>query len=165
MSWFRRTPNDGSVAPAGSEEPEAGVPEIEPLTDDEAEWVRSTIAELEDQGVLRYDIDDLGRHYDELLTGWIHIRAEDRPDPDRIITQIGLAFGQLIVNHTGLEWGVATGAQGIEIALHRPGSSRPLVIYPATIVLERWVGEETGILPALTRATIDAVRDRPADGS
>lgn len=161
MSWFRRTSNDASVAPAGPDA--ADLPEIEPLTDDETEWVRSTIAELEEQGVLRYDIDDLGRHYDELLTGWIHLRDGDRPDPSRIITQIGLAFGQLIVNHTGLEWGVATGRQGAEIVLRRPGTSGPLVIYPAAVVSERWTAEETGVLPALTRATIRAVLDAPTE--
>jgi hypothetical protein len=164
MSWFRRTTTDGSNPAADSGTAETDFPEIEPLTDDEAEWVRSTIAQLEEQGVLRYDIDDLGRHYDELLTGWLRLRAEARPDPSPIVTQIGLAFGQLIVNHTGLEWGVATGRQGAEIALHRttPG---PLVIYPAAVVSERWVAEQTGMLPALTRATIQAVRDSPVGGS
>jgi hypothetical protein len=162
MSWFRRASSDGSGLPADPDGAEPDLPDIEALTEGETEWVRSTIAELEQQGVLRYDIDDLGRHYDELLTGWLRLRAGDRPDPDRILTQIGLAFGQLIVNHTGLEWGVATGRESVEIVLHRPGTSRRLVIYPASIVSERWAAEEIGMLPALTRATIQAVRDFPA---
>jgi hypothetical protein len=164
VSWFRRTPGDGSDPPAGPDHAEADLLEIEPLTDGETEWVRSTIAELEEQGVLRYDIDDLGRHYDELLTGWLRLGRSVRPDPDRIITQIGLAFGQLIVNHTGLEWGVATGREGVEIALHRPATPGQLVIYPASMVSARWNAEETGMLPALTRATIEAVRDFPGTG-
>lgn len=163
MSWFRRT-SDGPVPSVGSDATYAQPPEIEALTEDEAEWVRSTIAGLEEQGVERYDIDDLGRHYDELLTGWLRLREADRPDPDRILTQIGLAFGQLIVNHAGLEWGVATGPRGVEIALHRPAASGGVVIYPISVVSERWVAEETEMLPALTRATIEAVRVVPQGG-
>lgn len=162
MSWFRKTPH-GPETEASADATAAQAPEIEPLTEDEAEWVRSTIAGLEEQGVERYDIDDLGRHYDELLNGWLHLREADRPDPDRITTQIGLAFGQLIVNHAGLEWGVATGPRGAEIVLHR-AATPGVVIYPTSVVSERWLAEETGMLPALTRATIQAVRTVPENG-
>ena len=163
MSWFRKA-SDGAAPSASGDATDPPPPEIEPLTEDEAEWVRSTIAGLEEQGVERYDIDDLGRHYDELLTGWIRLLDADRPDPDRIITQIGLAFGQLIVNHAGLEWGVATGPRGVEIALHRPAKPGGFVVYPISVVSERWGAGETGHLPALTRATIEAVLDGPEYG-
>jgi hypothetical protein len=163
MSWFRKT-SDGPDPSLGVDATDTQAPEIEPLTEDEAAWVRSTIAGLEEQGVERYDIDDLGRHYDELLTGWLRLRGTTRPDPDKIITQIGLAFGQLIVNHAGLEWGVATGPRGVEIALHRAAAAGEVVIYPTSVVSERWYAEETGMLPALTRATIQAVRVAPETG-
>ena len=162
MSWFRKT-SDGPGPSESADSTDTPPPDIEPLTEDEAEWVRSTIAALEEQGVERYDIDDLGRHYDELLTGWLRLRGADRPDPDKIITQIGLAFGQLIVNHAGLEWGVATGPRGVEIALHRAATAGEVVVYPTSVVSERWYAEQTGMLPALTRATIQAVRVEPDD--
>ncbi len=156
MSWFKKSPDGESPAdiPATTDAP---APEIEPLTDDEVEWVRTTIAGLDAQGVRRGDIDDLGRHYDELLTGWLRLREADRPDPHAVITQIGLAFGQHIANHTGLEWGVASGREGVEIALHRSPPARPALLYPADMVSARWTAEETGVLPALARATIEAV--------
>ena len=164
MSWFRKA-SDEPGPPAGVDATDVEPPpDIEPLTEDEAEWVRSTIAGLEEQGVERYDIDDLGRHYDELLTGWLRLREADRPDPDRIITQIGLAYGQLIVNHAGLEWGVANGPRGVEIALHRPATPGRVVIYPTSVVSESWAAEQTGMLPALTRATIQAVRGDAENG-
>jgi hypothetical protein len=162
VSWFKK-PSGDARGPAQSD-PEDGPRSIEPLTDDEVEWVRSTIAALDDQGVRRGDIDDLGRHYDELLTGWLRLNESDRPDPDPVITQIGLALGQIIANHTGLEWGVATGRRGVEIALHRPRAEHPVVIYPAHLVSQRWDAHETGGLATIVRATIQAVRESPAPG-
>jgi hypothetical protein len=161
VSWLKRSSRAEPAPAATAEAADAGHPQVEPLTDDEIEWVQSTIAGLDEQGVRRDDIDDLGRHYDELLTGWLRMRDEDRPDPDRVISQIGLAFGQHIADHTGLAWGVATGAHGPEIALHRPRAVGRVLLYPAGMVAERWAARETGMLPALARATIEAVRDIP----
>lgn len=160
MPWFKKTP---SVAPTGAADAShaADSPEVEPLTDAEVDWVRSTIAELIEQDVRVGDIDDLGRHYDELLSAWLRLREADRPDPDRIISQIGIAFGQYVADHAGLSWGVATGQNGPEIAVHRAGGAGQVVVYPADTVAQRWRAAETGVLPALARATVDAVRSMP----
>src|SRR3954463_11862911 len=115
MSWFKRSADD---VPPQDRAPDAPAPELEPLTEAEIQWVRTTVAALGEQEVRSHDIDDLGRHYDELLGGWLRIRESDRPDPNTVITQIGLAFGQYVVDQVGLEWVVATGARGTEIALH-----------------------------------------------
>jgi hypothetical protein len=137
--------------------------EVDPLTDDEVDWVRSTIAELTEQDVRSGDIDDLGRHYDELLSTWLRLREADRPDPHGVINQIGLAFGQYVADHTDLAWGVATNQRGVEIALHRRRSEAPVLLYPTDMVNQQWEARETGILPALARATVDAIaRTRPA---
>ncbi len=118
--------------------------------------MRSTVAGLAEQDVLDHNIDDLGRHYDELLTVWLRLREADRPDPSTVITQIGLAFGQYVVDQAGLEWVVATGARGPEIALHR--AQGDVLVYPTAMVAERWAAEEPGVLPPLARATVEAVR-------
>jgi hypothetical protein len=153
MPWFKRSPGDQSPA---EQAPEVVRPEIEPLSASELAWVRSTVAGLAEQDVLDHNIDDLGRHYDELLTVWLRLREEDRPDPGTVITQIGLAFGQYIVDQAGLEWVVATGARGPEIALHR--AQGDLFVYPTAMVADRWAAEEQGVLPPLARATVEAVR-------
>ena len=158
VSWFKKPSDDG---PAGTD---AASPEVEPLTDDEVEWVRTTIAELAEQDVRPGDIDDLGRHYDELLTVWLRLRESDRPDPNAIVTQIGLAFGQHIADHTGLAWGVANHPSGVEIALHRPRTPGQVLLYPAQMITTRWDAHDTGVLPTLARATIRAVLDMPEPG-
>ena len=132
-------------------------PNVDPLTDDEVDWVRSTIAELTEQDVRAGDIDDLGRHYDELLSTWLRLRETDRPDPHGVINQIGLAFGQYVADHTDLAWGVATNQRGVEIALHRERSEAPVLLYPTHMVNQHWEARDTGILPALARATVDAI--------
>ena len=164
MPWFRKSSSAGA---AGVQDPAPAAVDdvvVEPLTDDEIEWVRSTIAELADQDVNVADIDDLGRHYDELLTGWLRLGPAARPDPHAILNQIGLAFGHHLATYTGLEWGVATRAGGPEIALHRPAAEGHLVIYPADMVAQQWNAHETGVLPQLARATLHAVQALPDQG-
>jgi hypothetical protein len=156
MSWLKRSSGD---EPPGEQAPDVERPEIEPLSAAEVEWVRSTVAGLAEQDVLDHNIDDLGRHYDELLTVWLRLREPDRPDPSTVITQIGLAFGQYVVDQAGLEWVVATGASGPEIALHR--AQGDVLVYPTAMVAERWAAEQAGVLPPLARATVEAVRPAP----
>lgn len=157
VSWFRRSPSDGPAeAPRANPGVEA-IAHVDPLTEDEVVWVRSTIAELTEQDVRSGDIDDLGRHYDELLATWLRLRESDRPDPHGVINQIGLAFGQYVADHTDLAWGVATNQRGVEIALHRERSQAPVLLYPTDMVSQHWEARETGILPALARATVDAI--------
>jgi hypothetical protein len=160
VPWFKKTPS-GSPTAAGDSRSAVERPTVEPLTEDEIAWVRSTIAELAGQDVRAGDIDDLGRHYDELLAGWLRLREADRPDPDGIISQIGLAFGQYLADHAGLDWGVATSVHGAEIVVHRPGNGGQVMLYPADMVAQRWGAGESGILPALARATVDAVGKQP----
>jgi hypothetical protein len=163
VPWFRKS-SSGDQPATDDTAPTDALPEIEPLTDDEVEWVRSTIAELAEQEVPPGDIDALGDHYDELLAGWLRLQESDRPDPNAVINQIGLAFGQYVADHAGLEWGVATDTQGVEIALHRPHTPGRVVLYPTNMVAKRWVAHETRMLAALARATVQAVQDIPAEG-
>jgi hypothetical protein len=159
VPWFKRS--SGADPTPGEDSVLTAFPEIEPLTADEVEWVGSTIGALAEQDVRIGDIDDLGRHYDELLTGWLRLDESARPDPHGILDQIGLAFGQHIANHTGLEWGVANDQNGPVIALHRPGTAGQVVLYPTDMVTKRWSAQETRVLAPLARATIQAVQDIP----
>jgi hypothetical protein len=158
MSWFRRSPDDDADAP--SEEPATGAvpPAIEPLTAEEIAWVRSNIAGLI-QDVRLNDIEDLGRHYDELLDAWVRLDESRRPDPHEIITQIGLGFGQYVADRAKLDWTVATDEHGPEIALHRVRGN--VLIYPTDVVAKRWAAQERQALPGLARQMIATVEQIP----
>lgn len=159
MPWFKRSPGAEPTEPPDAGHDAAETPALEPLTAAEVTWLRTTLAELWEQDVRAGDIDDLGRHYDELLTAWLRLREADRPDPNAVINQIGLAFGQYVADRAHLEWKVATDSHGTEIALHRTRGD--VLVYPTNLVAKRWVAEETRALPALARATIDAVDQIP----
>src|SRR3954470_17825776 len=140
MPWFKRSSGEvpteaAPAAPAG-----ANAPTLEPLTTAEVDWVRASIAGLAEQDVRLGDIDDLGRHYDEMLNAWLRLDELQRPAPDAIINQIGLAFGQYVADRARLEWTVATDARGTEIALRR--ASGGVLFYPTNLVAQRWAAHE-----------------------
>jgi hypothetical protein len=157
VPWFKKSSGDPTTPAPGEGSDPAESPEVEALRDDEVEWVQATVAALDEQDLKSGDIDDLGRHYDELLTVWLRLREADRPDPDTVINQIGLAFGQYVADRTGLAWGVVTDPHGVKIVLHRTGGAGHVLLYPTTMVAEHWHEHETRILPALARATIDSL--------
>ena len=159
MSWFSKKTTDELPAPppeaAPPAVPSSELPEIEQLTEVEFDWVRSMIAELSEQDVRADDIEDLGRHYDELLTAWLRVRATDRPEPDKIVDQIGLAFGQYLADHGHLEWVIAIDQQGPGIALYR--AQGPVLLRPTDMVAEAWVARRTGVLAALAQVTLEGL--------
>jgi Domain of unknown function (DUF3806) len=131
-------------------------PALEPLTTAEVDWVRASIAGLVEQDVVLGDIEDLGRHYDEMLNAWLRLDEPQRPAPDAIINQIGLALGQYVADRARLDWTVATDETGTAIALRRP--SGKVLFYPTNLVAQRWAAHERSTLPALARdmiATVD----------
>jgi hypothetical protein len=164
MSWLKKSSGEDQTAEqapgaeAGAQHG-AAAPVLEPLTNAETDWVRSSIAELIEQDVVPGDIDDLGRHYDEMLTAWLRLNEPQRPDPNAIISQIGLAFGQYVADQARLDWMVATDDHGTEIALHRERGN--VLIYPTDLVAKRWTAHERSVLPGLARAMIQAVDELP----
>jgi hypothetical protein len=159
MSWFKRSSGDDVDGPSSEPVNGAQPPAGEPLTADEIAWVRSNLAGLIDQDVRLNDIDDLGRHYDELLDAWVRLDESRRPDPHQIITQIGLGFGQYVADRAKLDWTVATDEHGPEIALHRARGN--VLIYPTEVVARRWAAEERHALPGLARQMIATVEQIP----
>jgi hypothetical protein len=157
VSWFKKQAADVEPAPP-PEAADSQLPQVEQLTASEVDWIRSTIAELAEQDVRTDDIEDLGRCYDELLTAWLRVRDADRPGPEKVIDQIGLAFGQYLADNAELGWVIAADQKGPLIALHRPEGE--VLLYPTSMVAERWDARETGILPALARATLQTVQAR-----
>jgi hypothetical protein len=154
MRLFKR--HETGDAPSSPAVPDrASAPTLERLTNDEVDWVRSNIAALAEQDVTLGDIDDLGRHYDELLSVWMRLSEAQRPDPTTITTQIGLGFGQYVGDHARLDWAVATDEYGAEIALHRGRGD--VLLFPTTMVAEHWAARDLGILPALARDLIATV--------
>jgi hypothetical protein len=159
MSWRKKSSDEPSAETPQSTPAQSDDPTLEPLTAAEVDWVRSSIAELSEQDVRFGDIDDLGRHYDEMLNAWLRLDDAHRPDPNAIINQIGLAFGQYVADHAKLDWIVATDQHGTEIALHRARGN--VLLYPTNVVAKRWAEHTRNTLPALARDMIATVEQLP----
>jgi hypothetical protein len=160
MRLFKKHAGDTPPGAESATPDDRPAPVLEPLTNAEVDWVRSNIAALADQDVRLGDIDDLGRHYDEMLTAWLRLSESRRPDPDAVVTRIGLAFGQYVADHAKLDWTVATDEHSAEIGLHRPRASTVL-IYPTAMVAKCWAAEERHALPALARDVIATLDQLP----
>jgi hypothetical protein len=155
MAMFRRS-SAAEPAPGRHAAPaQVDAPVLEPLTTAEVDWVRSSIAGLVDQDVRLGDIDELGRHYDEMLKAWLRLPEVQRPDPDGITNQIGLALGQYVADHARLDWTVATDKHGTSIALRRAAGR--VLFYPTDLVAQRWAAHEHSTLPAMARDMIATV--------
>jgi hypothetical protein len=159
MGLFRKAPDEEPAPPPQPGPARADDPVLEPLTTAEVDWVRASIAGLAEQDVRLGDIDDLGRHYDEMLNAWLRLDELQRPAPDAIINQIGLAFGQYVADRARLDWTVSTDERGADIALRRP--SGKVVFYPTNLVAQRWAAHERSTLPALARDMIATVDQMP----
>jgi hypothetical protein len=159
MSWRKKSSDEAPAETPLTAPAESASPTLEPLTVAEVDWVRSSIAGLAEQDVRLGDIDDLGRHYDEMLNTWLRLPDGRRTDPNAIINQIGLAFGQYVGDQARLDWVVATDDHGTEIALHRERGN--VLIYPVDLISQRWTAHEQHVLPALARTMIETVDHIP----
>ena len=81
----------------------------------------------------------------DLRARWKASDAGDQAIKDAI-NQVGLAFGQLLVDRLGMEWVIATDGQGTDFAVR--GDSGWLV-YPRDVVRKRHANDESGFLTAL----------------
>jgi hypothetical protein len=86
----------------------------------------------------------------DLRARWESSAAGDQQIKDAI-NQVGLAFGQLLVDRLGMEWAIATDAHGTDFAVR--GDSGWLV-HPRDVVGKRYRTDESGFLAALF-ATIE----------
>ena len=159
MRLFKKHSGEEPSDTARATPSDTAEPVLEPLTQAEIDWVRSNIAGLSEQDVVLGDIDDLGRHYNEMLTAWLRLSEAQRPDPNAIITQIGLGFGQYVADHAKLDWTVATDDYGAEIALYRTRGN--VLIFPTDLVAQQWAAQERHTLPALARDMIATVEQLP----
>jgi Domain of unknown function (DUF3806) len=81
----------------------------------------------------------------DLRVKWRVSASGDQPIKDAI-NQVGLAFGQVLVDRLDMEWVIATDSQGTDFAVR--GDSG-WVVYPRDVVRKRYTNDENGFLTAL----------------
>ena len=63
-----------------------------------------------------------------------------------VINQVGIAFGQSLVDGLGLNWVIATDEYGTDMAVYGLPNQGDVLVYPANFVAKRWERRETNFL-------------------
>jgi hypothetical protein len=76
---------------------------------------------------------------------WRATGGDDQPIRDAI-NEVGLTFGQILVDRLGMEWAVATDSQGSDFAVR---SDSGWVTFPRDFVKKRYANDESGFMTAM----------------
>lgn len=132
---------------------------IEQLTPAEQDWIQQQIAIAKDfvhqiVGTIASDLpspEDL----DKAFYSWSHSVVHDTSQANDIINCTGAAFGQHIVNATGLQWVIAVDEYGTELAVYGLPGAGDVLIYPQNLVAKRYEAK-SGLFIAETLKKITA---------
>ena len=90
---------------------------------------------------------------DEAFAAWLSTGETDSQVINAVINQVGIAFGQFLVNGLGLRWVIATDKAGTDLAVYGLPGKGDVLIYPANHVAKRWERREANFLQHSYRET------------
>lgn len=151
----------GLSVPATNEEmPEGESAAVAPqssseLNDAEIQWIKGCVEQArgfvekyqKGSGAVVLDPTAL----DQTFAGWLKEwkKGKTSEDPNLVVNSIGLAFGQWLVDHLGMEWSVIedAGASDMAVVFGPPGGQ--VQVFPTHAVAKRLEARETGFLEPL----------------
>jgi hypothetical protein len=95
---------------------------------------------------------------DRAFAEWVAVDESDSTVINAIINQIGIAFGQFLVDGLGLKWVIATDKQGTDLAVYGLPGKGDVLVYPANLVAKRWEKRETMFLENCYQQTAAQLR-------
>lgn len=119
-------------------------PQMTPLTEAEQEWVRIRRDFAAQEGVDHLDLDTVDAYADRLLA---RSRAED-VDPQELevlLEVVAVLLGEHLGARHGMAWMNVRDDHGSDLGLRDPLSDA--VVFPQSVVAERWNAAEAGWLP------------------
>ncbi len=129
---------------------------LTPLTDAEADWIRSQLDAamqfLADYGSARTGggLDGL----DHAWSSWLDRQSVDPEDPEPVLNAVAVYLGQAVVEAMpDFGWVVATDADGSDLAVHGLPDTADVLIYPADLVAQRYASR----MPTFLRAVVDEI--------
>jgi hypothetical protein len=90
---------------------------------------------------------------DQAFAAWLATGETDTQVINAVINQVGIAFGQFLVNGLSLRWVIATDNAGTDLAVHGLPGKGDVLIYPANHVAKRWERREANFLQNSYRET------------
>ncbi len=95
---------------------------------------------------------------DEAYAAWISDNPEATQIINAVINRVGVAFGQFLVEGTGLSWVIATDEHGSDLAVYGLPGRGDVLVYPANFVAKRWEQRETHFLESSYHQIAERVR-------
>src|SRR5205814_7191495 len=95
---------------------------------------------------------------DTAFAAWMAVNESDADVINAIINQVGIAFGQFLVDGLPLRWVIASDKQGSDLAIYGLPGKGDVLVYPANLVAKRWERRETGFLENCYQETARNVR-------
>ena len=135
---------------------------IEELTDKEKIWIQQQLAGaaqlveimIPEAAGQPITLDNLDRAF----AAWMAMNESDPEVVNAIINQVGIAFGQFVVDHLPLRWVIATDKRGTDLAVYGLPGKGDVLLYPANLVAKRWEQRETPFLEKCYQETATQVR-------
>jgi hypothetical protein len=123
---------------------------IEELTDKEKAWIESQLSGA--TTLVEIMVPEAAgqpltlKALDQAFAGWMATKESDSTVINAIINQVGIAFGQFLVDGIGLRWVIATDKNGTDLAVYGLPGQGDVLVYPANLVAKRWERRETQFL-------------------
>ncbi len=136
---------------------------IEKLNDNERAWLADQLKNVA-KFVEAYSPEDSENSLnlaalDRAFAAFLATGQSDIGLVNTIISSVGIAFGQLLVEGLGLEWVIATDEQGSDLAVYGLPGKGDVLIYPANFVAKRWERREKNFLKRSYDLIASQVRD------
>jgi hypothetical protein len=121
---------------------------VTPLSDDERQWVATQLeaarAFVADYGSARtIDLPAI----EHAWASWLDRQAVDPDDPDPVLNAVGVYFGQSLVDSLdGFDWVHTEDDAGVDLAVFGLPGAGDVLIYPASVVSERYASRDAAFL-------------------
>ena len=136
------------------------MPRASDLTEQELQWLdahrRGLTALADTAGLSSPRTDNRLSLADELIRWWHRQPADDRVDPNLIVSAAGIALGDALAKEFRLEWKIITDSFGTDIGLWRERGH--IVLSPTHSVAKRFSECPDGFVELLSRELRDGLR-------
>jgi hypothetical protein len=121
---------------------------VAPLTDDERTWLSNQLQAAQqfiaDYGSTRATGLPALEH---AWASWLDRQAVDPDDPDPVLNAVGVYFGQSLVDSLdGFDWVRTQDDAGTDMAVYGLPGAGDVLIYPASVVTERYQSRDASFL-------------------
>jgi len=125
-------------------------PTIMKVSEEEIAWINMKLnaAKL---FIKAFSPDDAGKEItlpilDKAFTAWMETAPTDVQQINDVIDNVGIVFGQKLVDNLGLNWVIAKDQNGIDFAVFGLPNKGDVLFYPVNIIAKGWERKETNFI-------------------